>query len=137
MRAQGEKVVMTIGGDHWRGAKPSPRQGEPGCSNVRAAIEAAVGVAFGVSQDDLKIATRGPACAAFARQVAMYLAHVVCSLSLTEVGRIFDRDRTTVAYACGVIEDQRDDPRFDCKLVALEHAVTALIEALNSQERCA
>ncbi len=100
---------------------------------IRAAAEAAVAVAFDVNKDALQIATRGPACAAFARQVAMYLAHVVCGLSLTDAGRAFGRDRTTVAYACGVVEDRRDDPGFDGKLSALEQAVSALVEALGLQ----
>ena len=41
----------------------------------------------------------------------MYLAHVTCGLSLTEVGEVFARDRTTVAHACGRVEDLRDDRR--------------------------
>ena len=38
--------------------------------------------------------TRGAPDAAFARQVAMYLAHVESGLNYTEVGRLFARDRT-------------------------------------------
>ncbi|WP_083226687.1 helix-turn-helix domain-containing protein [Methyloligella halotolerans] len=97
---------------------------------VRRASEAAVAAAFGLEPDELKAATRGPARAAFARQTAMYLAHVGCGLSLTDVGRAFGRDRTTVAHACGVVEDQRDEPEFDFMLTHLERAVAALIAAL-------
>lgn len=64
---------------------------------------------------------------ALARQTAMYLAHVACELSLTEVGLLFDRDRTTVAHACGVIEDRRDDRVFDRVIDLLERAVRALL----------
>jgi hypothetical protein len=39
----------------------------------------------------LRAPTRRSPRAAFARQVAMYLAHVVCGLSLTEVGTMFAR----------------------------------------------
>ncbi len=35
----------------------------------------------------------------------------------------FQRDRTTVAHACGVVEDLRDDPRFDRVLELLETIV--------------
>ncbi len=56
----------------------------------------------------------------------MYLAHVGCGLSLTQTGRLFGRDRTTVAHACGVIEDRRDDPVFDRVLDLLEWAVPVL-----------
>jgi chromosomal replication initiation ATPase DnaA len=92
----------------------------------RAAIEHAVTQVFGIAGRDLRHATRGRAKVALARQVAMYLAHVGCGLSLTETGRLFDRDRTTVAHACGIIEDRRDDPLFDRALDLLEWAVPAL-----------
>jgi chromosomal replication initiation ATPase DnaA len=92
----------------------------------RAAIEHAVTQVFGIAGHDLRRATRGRAKVALARQVAMYLAHVGCGLSLTETGRLFDRDRTTVAHACGIIEDRRDDPLFDRALDLLEWAVPAL-----------
>ncbi len=92
----------------------------------RAAIEHAVIQVFGIAGHDLRRATRGRAKVALARQVAMYLAHVGCGMSLTETGRLFDRDRTTVAHACGIIEDRRDDPLFDRALDLLEWAVPAL-----------
>jgi hypothetical protein len=92
----------------------------------REAIEQAVVQVFGVGHEDLHRLTRGRAKVALARQVAMYLAHVACGLSLTDTGRLFGRDRTTVAHACGVIEDRRDDPLFDRALDLLEWAVPAL-----------
>lgn len=58
-----------------------------------------------------------------ARHVSMYLAHVSCRMSLSDVGRLYARDRTTVAYACAVIEERRDDPKFDSALELLEWAV--------------
>jgi chromosomal replication initiation ATPase DnaA len=60
---------------------------------------------------------------AFARQLAMYLTHVMLGLNLTEAGRLFGRDRTTVAHACGLIEDRRDDPDFEALVAGLEAAV--------------
>ena len=92
----------------------------------REAIEQAVIQVFGVGPADLHHTTRGRAKVAQARQVAMYLAHVACGLSLTETGRLFGRDRTTVAHACSVVEDRRDDPLFDRALDLLEWAVSAL-----------
>jgi chromosomal replication initiation ATPase DnaA len=94
----------------------------------REAIEHAVGQVFGIPGLDLRRATRGRAKVALARQVAMYLAHVGCGLSLTETGRLFARDRTTVAHACSVIEDRRDDPLFDRVLDLLEWAVPLLTQ---------
>ncbi len=58
-----------------------------------------------------------------ARQVAMYLLHVGCSLSLGRVSAAFGRDRTTVAYAVRTMELKRDEPAFDAWLQALEDAM--------------
>lgn len=64
--------------------------------------------------------SRCRAGAARARQIAMYLCHVVFGASLAEIGLAFGRDRTTVSHACGLIEDLRDDPAFDAELERLE-----------------
>ncbi|WP_224701702.1 helix-turn-helix domain-containing protein [Devosia aquimaris] len=55
-----------------------------------------------------------------ARQLAMYLSHVVMGHSLTEIARAFGRDRTTVSHACALIEDLRDDPGFDAEVSRYE-----------------
>ena len=69
--------------------------------------------------------------AAFARQSAMYLAHVSFGLSFSEIGRAFGRDRTTAAHACRLIEDRRDDPAVDAVLGQLESACCALRRRMN------
>lgn len=61
-----------------------------------------------------------------ARQLAMYLSHVVLGRSLTQIGDAFGRDRTTVSHACAVIEDLRDDRAFDEEVTALEHRLEIL-----------
>jgi hypothetical protein len=94
-----------------------------GDQHLRRIIEQAVAPAFHVVRHDLWAETRGSPTTAFARQVAMYLAHVGCGLTLTEVGRLFARDRTTVAHACGLIEDRREEPPFDRALELLEGAM--------------
>ena len=86
-------------------------------------IESLVGSAFAVPLDGLRGVNRGSPEIAFARQVAMYLAHVELGLSLTMVGVQFGRDRTTVSYACGRVEDRRDDPALDLALFCLTAAV--------------
>jgi chromosomal replication initiation ATPase DnaA len=78
------------------------------------------GYALGVSQHEIIEAGRGSANAAFARQVAMYLCHVAFEFSLARVAYAFRRDRSTVAHACHVIEDKRDDEAFDGWLATLE-----------------
>lgn len=66
---------------------------------------------------------RGRLGIARSRQLAMYLAHVMLGESLSAVGAAFGRDRTTVSYACGLIEDMRDDPAFDAEVSVLEQQV--------------
>jgi chromosomal replication initiation ATPase DnaA len=88
-------------------------------------LEQAVSRVFMVASAELWSGTRGRPNVAFARQVGMYLAHVTCGLSLTEVGEVFARDRTTVAHACNRVEDQRDDPAFDRALELLEAIMRA------------
>ena len=78
------------------------------------------GYALGVPDEEVRAATRSKREAAFARQVAMYLAHAGLGMSLGRVAFAFGRDRSTVAHACHVIEDRRDDPAFDAWMDALE-----------------
>ncbi len=95
-------------------------------------IESLVGLAFRVPMHDLRAPGRGPATAAFARQVAMYLAHVELGLSLSLVGAHFGRDRTTVSHACGRVEDRRDDPVLDTALFCLTAAIAQHHRALGA-----
>jgi hypothetical protein len=83
-------------------------------------LEQAATAAFGVAARHLRARSRNSAPVAFARQAAMYLAHVALGLSYSEVGRLFRRDRTTAAYACQLVEDRRDDPDVDLRLQMLE-----------------
>ncbi|MFQ5626882.1 MAG: helix-turn-helix domain-containing protein [Methyloligellaceae bacterium] len=101
---------------------------------ARRVVEQAVATTFQVPLRELRARTRRKAPVAFARQVAMYLAHVAYGLTLTEVGTLFGRDRTTVAYACRVVEDRRDDCVFDVFLDHLETAIVRLTSALNVLE---
>lgn len=94
---------------------------------TRMAIETAVTLVFGIDRRALAGSGRGKQPVAHARQVAMYLAHVCCGKTLTEVGRIFDRDRTTVAHACIRTEQRRDEPQFDRALDLLGWAIPAMI----------
>jgi len=94
--------------------------------HLRRILEAAVAPAFAIARSRLWAVTRGSPVEALARQVAMYLAHVACGLTLAEVGRLFGRDRKTVAHACTLIENRRDDTSFDRALDLLEGAVRML-----------
>jgi chromosomal replication initiation ATPase DnaA len=92
-------------------------------AQARAIVESAIAAAFAVPVHELRMASRGAAPIAFARQSAMYLAHVVLGLSYSDVGRTFGRDRTTAAYACRLVEERREDPWIDATLGALEQAL--------------
>lgn len=96
-------------------------------SHARTAIENMVTEVFGVAPGAMRRGTRGKKRIANARQVAMYIAHVNCGLSLTDVGRQFGRDRTTVAHACLRVEMRRDEALFDRALDLLGWAAPAMI----------
>ncbi len=93
---------------------------------LRDLLEACVAAAFAIDPHALRLPTRGRARIAFARQVAMYLAHVAGGLTLTEVGQMFNRDRTTVAHACNVVENRRDSDPFDKGLERLENVIRGI-----------
>lgn len=78
---------------------------------------------YGVPLDSLMAGTRRDRRAAEARQVAMYLAHVVFRMSLGAVARGFGRDRTTARHACRHVEAMREDPERDRLLGWLEMAL--------------
>lgn len=79
--------------------------------------------------------SRGRARISLARQAAMYLGHVACGLSLTAVGRVFDRDRSTVAHACKRIEERRDDSDFDAALQMMEGSVRTIVRTSEALRR--
>ncbi|MEO8651382.1 MAG: helix-turn-helix domain-containing protein [Hyphomicrobiaceae bacterium] len=110
-------------GNHDRTANP----------NIDDALDAkvrsvyfAVSMVYSIERGILDHPTRGRSRVAFARQVAMYLAHIAFGLTLTTVGRAFGRDRTTVSHACALVEDARDDPEIDRTLELLEAIVKRL-----------
>lgn len=86
---------------------------------------------FGVPISDMMSKTRENAKAAFARQIAVYIAHTTLSLSYTQVAEFFYRDRTTIAHACKTIEDRRDDQCFDAKLCVVENLVGEAVDFVN------
>ena len=95
--------------------------------HIRPILEETVSRVFDIDLELMHLPTRGRRRVAMARQVAMYLAHVSCGLSLTEAGELFDRDRTTAAHACQVVEQRRDDPDFDRAVHLLENVTKVLI----------
>ncbi|MEM1381313.1 MAG: helix-turn-helix domain-containing protein [Pseudomonadota bacterium] len=82
--------------------------------------------AFQVPPEAFFLQRRSTAEVAFARQVAMYLFHIVFGGTYKDVGVFFGRERTTVAYACSLVEDERDDAKLDKKLDRLEETLDRL-----------
>lgn len=101
-------------------------------SFVQGFLSRVVASIYEVDTTLLLAPNRGNASVALARQIAMYLAHVSCGLTLTEVGRQFGRDRTTVAHACEVVEELRENLAFDRMIELLELSV--LVLKLNEED---
>ena len=93
-----------------------------------------VAKSFRVAPGALRSKRRGAADVALARQIAMYLLHCCCELSLTEAGTIFQRDRTTVAHGCKRVEDLREDALFDWRIDRIEGSIRAFHRAILLRE---
>jgi chromosomal replication initiator protein len=67
---------------------------------------------------------RRPANIAHPRQLAMYLCRQVAKLSFPEIGRAFERDNSTVQYACKKVGiDIKKDPNLRAEVELLERIV--------------
>jgi chromosomal replication initiation ATPase DnaA len=80
---------------------------------------AAVAQVFGVGLEDMHTKSRYPR-AALARQIAMYLSHVVLGMTISQIAGACARERSTVFHAVRHVEDLRDDPELDSTLLYLE-----------------
>ena len=91
-----------------------------------------VAMSYGLPVEALSGRTRGYADVAFARQVAMYLAHTVFGVSQAQVARRVGRDRTTVRHACALVEDARDDAALNARLQRLEALLGVARDGLHA-----
>lgn len=71
---------------------------------------------------------RGRMDIARVRQVCMYILHTETGLSLTQVGSLMGRDRSTISHACHVVEDMRDEVEFDDSCTEIAAAVVAKLK---------
>ena len=74
----------------------------------------------GVTLTALMRRSRGHGKSAAARQLAVYLAHVMLERPQDVVAELFGRDRTTIAHACHLIEDMRDKAAIDAEIARIE-----------------
>lgn len=82
----------------------------------------------GVPLYDILDGRRGLAAVCEARQLAMYLVHVVLSRPQDVVGRLFGRERSTVYHACHIIEDRRESEDFEAEVRRIEELFAGLRE---------
>jgi chromosomal replication initiation ATPase DnaA len=110
-------------GSYARGRWPSAT--EP----LRAGMsQLVVAHAYSLRVEDLRAPSRTGGKVAQARQVAMYLAHVVFSMSVSAVARAFGRDRATARHAIIRVELLRDDPELDRTLGWLEATLRVMAD---------
>ena len=83
---------------------------------------------FGVRAADLSGPERGSNRIARARHIAMYLMHTSFSLSYVEIAKLFNRHRSTVSYACKAVEELRDVPAIDDKLLEMEKILMVVVQ---------
>ena len=89
-------------------------------------VDELVARTFRLPRTALYAGTRCRKNVAFARQVAMYLAHVCLSYPLKDIAGHYCRDRTTVAYACRVVEDRREE-EIELLINSLESALETMM----------
>lgn len=87
---------------------------------------------FNVTRRDL-VSHRRDRNTAFARHVGIWLAKRTTSLTLPQIGAVFNRDHTTIQHAVRQIDDRRaDDPALRQELAALAVAVEASVMATTA-----
>ena len=85
---------------------------------------------FSVSGKHLRSPKRHGRSVARVRQVGMYIAHVVLGMRMIDVATGFGRDKSTVMYACHLIEDLRDDLEFN-QIVSKAEEITRIAFRLH------
>ena len=119
------------------GGRPA-QSGYPGNLNgglrrVSCFIALLAADAMGIVPAQLVHARGGSGVVARARQVAMYLMHTTLSVKHHDIAAAFERDRSTVAHACRAVEDLRDDPRIDKRILAVETTLAPIVPLLRAE----
>lgn len=100
----------------------------PGEKLLATFINQMVASAFELPSERLFSYDRGNAKATRARQISIYLLHTGLSFSHAKISRIYNKDRTTISYACRLIEDLRDNPAFDDRILELEKTINTVLK---------
>jgi chromosomal replication initiation ATPase DnaA len=105
--------------------RPTPKRRDEAALETCECLIDIVAALFSVSSKELRKPGRTTLPVSRVRQIAMYVAHVVLRMTMSEVGAGFGRDRTTVLHACQVIEDLRDEAEFDRLVMVVERVASA------------
>lgn len=89
---------------------------------------------FSVSGRQLRSPKRHGRPVARVRQIGMYIAHTSLGLRMAEVAAGFGRDKSTVMYACHLVEDLRDDVDFDRIVAQAEQIVRVAFDLRTVRE---
>jgi len=112
-----------------RAENPNPKDVRKlACAHL---VIANTGLAHGVPTRFMLSPGRGRTRLAQARQTAQYLCHIRFSMTLTQIGQTFNRDRTSVSHACQRIEEMRDSPSHDLAMDCLEAGLEQLAQSLD------
>lgn len=88
-------------------------------------IQEAVAAYYGIRLHEM-LSDRRAVHVAIPRQVAMYLARELTLQSLPSIGRLFNRDHTTVHHACHAIARRiEEQPRIAADVKALRQELVA------------
>ncbi|MCR9120691.1 MAG: hypothetical protein NXH91_00275 [Phyllobacteriaceae bacterium] len=82
-----------------------------------------IAVLFCVSGRHLRSPQRHGRAIARVRQIGMYVAHTTLAIRMADVATGFGRDKSTVMYACHLVEDMRDDIEFNRIVSRVEQIV--------------
>lgn len=109
----------------WQPPSPPGRARDERSVELCESMIDVVAALFNVPGKELRRPGRSTLGVSRVRQIAMYVAHVTLRLTMSDIGRGFGRDRTTVVHACHLVEDLRDDEEFDRMVAVTERVALA------------
>ena len=122
--------------------KPVRKKHKPGypgstfaTSQVCLLARKCVAEVFNMNALDLLDPARGGRKAAFARQLAIHLAHIVAGRRHDAVGREIWRNRSTASHHFEQVENLRDEPEFDEFLTLLEVRFAHYLNWMEAQPK--
>lgn len=107
----------------------TPRQAFDPASDADCAYLATALVAYtlGLNTEEVFSPRNRKTADTKARHVAIYLTYVALGTSFGRVAKAFGRDRSSVAYACKIVENRREDADFDDWCEQLEVGLKSVI----------